>query len=363
MLKVLIFSRESSWFGGVVNFIDLMTKSFSSEIDSSQFLVGRRKGIMGLLLRPITPLVDMARLYVHAIFNKYDCYHLNPSLNGPSLIRDGIFILVLKSLGRKNIVACFHGWELTTEKTVGMSWWRRWLFLKTFGSVDCILVLAKPFKTWLVKQGCEEGKIKLFTTMFDGKYLVNEKRDELLDNTEIKLLFLSRFVKEKGIYELLEAFKSILSANNNVKLIFAGAGPEEYKMKKWVSNERLGDKIEFKGYLRDDSKAKTLNFSHIFILPSYSEGLPVSLLEAMAAGMAIITTPVGGVPDIIEHNKNGILLDVKVTADNVKKAIETLLNSPGTIRDMGEINRIEAWEKYEGPVVTRYFEDIYKSGC
>jgi glycosyltransferase involved in cell wall biosynthesis len=107
-----------------------------------------------------------------------------------------------------------------------------------------------------------------------------------------------------------------------------------------------------------------LNGAHIFTFPTYyGEGCPVSLLEAMAASMAIITTPVGGIPDIIEHNKNGILLDVKVTTENVKNAIETLLNSPGTIRDMGEINRIEAWEKYEAPVVTRYFENIYKSGC
>ncbi len=364
MFKVLIFSRESNWFGGVVNFIDLMKKSFSSEVVATQFLVGRRKGMMGFLLRPVTPLIDAVRLYIHLLFNRYDCYHLNPSLNGPSLIRDGLFILVLKILGRKNIVACFHGWELTTEKTIEMSWWRRWLFLKTFCRVDCILVLANPFKVWLGNQGCDKTKIKLFTTMFDGKYLTNEKRTALSEGDEIHLLFLSRFVREKGIYELLEAYKSILLDYENVKLVFAGTAPEEDRMQNWVKDEGLADKIEFKGYVRDENKADVLRQSHVFVFPTYyGEGCPVSLLEAMAAGMAIITTPVGGIPDIIEHNKNGVLLDAEVTVDNIKRAVETLLDSPRMIKDMGEVNRVEAWEKYDAPVVTCFFEDVYRNGC
>lgn len=364
MVKVLIFSRESNWFGGVVNFIDLMKKTFSSDIDNSQFLVGRRKGIMGLMLRPFTPVIDAVRLFVHVIFNRYDCYHLNPSLNGPSLIRDGLFILVLKSLNCKNIVLCFHGWELTTEKTIENSLWRKWLFVKIFCNVDCILVLAKPFKTWLIKQGCDTNKIKLFTTMFDGKYLTNKKRAVLADDYIVNLLFLSRFVSEKGIYELLEAFKAVSSIYDNVRLIFAGTGPEENRMEEWVVREGLTDKVVFKGYVRDDEKANVLNQSHIFAFPTYyGEGCPVSLLEAMAAGMAIITTPVGGIPDIIEHDKNGIMLATEVTVNNVKNAIETLLSSPEKIWEMGEVNRVEAWEKYDAPVVTQFFEDVYKGGC
>ncbi|MFK5893312.1 MAG: glycosyltransferase family 4 protein [Pseudomonadota bacterium] len=364
MVKILIFSRESNWFGGVVNFIDLMKKSYSSETASEQFLVGRRKGRFGLILRPFTPFVDAVKLFFRVVTHKYDCFHLNPSLNGPSLIRDGLFILVLKLLNCKNILLCFHGWELTTEKTIETSWWRKWLFVKIFCNVDCILVLARPFKTWLVRQGCDDRKIKLFTTMFDGKFLTNEKRGKLPENANINLLFLSRFVSEKGIYELLEAFKSVASEHDNVRLIFAGTGPEETKMQEWVDKEGLSDKIEFKGYVRDDDKADVLKQSHIFTFPTYyGEGCPVSLLEAMAAGMAIITTPVGGIPDIIEHDKNGILLDAKVTADNIKTAIEALLNSPDCIHNMGEINRIEAWEKYDAPVVTQFFEDIYKGGC
>lgn len=364
VIKVLIFSRESNWFGGVVNFIDLMKQNISSEIISEQFLVGRRPGVSGLLLRPFTPLFDAFKLLLKVTTNEYNCFHLNPSLNGPSLIRDGIFICILKLTNCKNIVICFHGWELTTEKAIESSWWRKWLFVKIFCNVDCILVLAKTFKTWLVNQGCSEDKIQLFTTMFDSKYLTNEKRAVLPDYATINLLFLSRFVVEKGIYELLNAFKSIASIHANVQLIFAGTGPEENRMKEWVVREGLSDRIEFKGYVRDDEKAKVLKQAHVFTFPTYyGEGCPVSLLEAMAAGMAIITTPVGGIPDIIVHNKNGIMLDNKVTIDNVKNAIEDLLSSPDKIWQMGETNRIEAWEKYDASVVTRFFEDIYIGGC
>jgi len=363
MLKVLIFSRESNWFGGVVNFIDLLKKNFSSEIETSQFLVGRRKGKLGLMLRPFVPLLDAIKLFFHLLFNKYDCYHLNPSLNGPSLIRDGIFIIILRLLACKNIILCFHGWELTTERCIESSMWRKWLFKKIYCNTGCILVLAQPFKDWLIKQGADEKNVYLFTTMFDGECIENTVRPELKSNNNIILLFLSRFVREKGVYELLEAFKRVSSKFDNIKLIFAGTGPEEKAMKSWVKNENLNEKVEFKGYVRDNEKAELFKQSHIFVFPTYyGEGCPVSLLEAMAAGMAVITTSVGGIPHIIQAGKNGILLDAQVSADSVEKALYDLLSSPSIINTIAETNRIEAWEKYNAPVITSFFENIYKKG-
>ncbi len=362
-MNILIFSKDKFWHGGVVNFIETLKDNFSSDIAASQFLIGLRRGNLGLILRPITPVVDGLRLTSHLLFNKYDCYHLNPSLNGPSLIRDGLFLFILKSFGCRNIIICFHGWELPTEKIIEASWWRRWLFTKLFCNVACQMVLARQFKDWLIRLGANENRIHIFTTMFDGRLIVNHKRDKYKQGDDINFLFLSRFVRGKGIFELLAAFKMLRQKYTNIHLTFAGTGSEEKAMKKWVEKNSLSDNIEFKGYVRGDEKTSILNISHVFVLPSYSEGCPVSLLEAMAAGMAVITTPVGGIPDIIENIKNGIFIKDNVSPETVFNAIDQLLSEPGCITSIGENNRIEAWKKYNAAVVTRSFERIYRNNC
>jgi glycosyltransferase involved in cell wall biosynthesis len=116
----------------------------------------------------------------------------------------------------------------------------------------------------------------------------------------IKILYLSRLIGYKGINCLIDAIPKI-KERANAQFMFAGAGNNSaLKLNK--------ENCTFLGYVPDEVKNKLYSAADIFILPSLYENFPISILEAMASGCAVIATDVGGIPEVIENNKNGLLI-------------------------------------------------------
>ncbi|HEY9197911.1 MAG TPA: glycosyltransferase family 4 protein [Gammaproteobacteria bacterium] len=358
MTSVLVFSRDAEWYGGVVNFVALLRRFFNREIEYSQFKIGRRKGGRVLLLQPLVPVFDALRLWSLLRQRRYDAYHVNPSLNYSSLVRDGLFMLVLRLMRARNVIVSFHGWSERVEKQISRSKILSWLFRAVFGYADHTLVLAEDFRSWLIGNGFEEGRVHLFTTMFDSDEFAGMDRPSAQRN-EFRILFLSRLVREKGMYELADAFRALSRDYPELRLVFAGNGPEEATLRQYVEGAGLAERVEFLGYVRGADKVRAFAQSGMFVFPTYyGEGCPVSLLEAMAAGLPVITSPVGGIPHIVQDGVNGILLD-SVSSESVEKAMRRLLDDAGLRHEIGARNADEAWRKYSAPVVTQLFERLY----
>jgi glycosyltransferase involved in cell wall biosynthesis len=100
----------------------------------------------------------------------------------------------------------------------------------------------------------------------------------------------------------------------------------------------LKDRVELRGWVTGEAKMESFEGCSILVLPSYSEGLPNVLLEAMAAGLAVIATTVGGIPELITHGVNGILIEPR-NSIALAKALKELINQPELVRRMGEVNR------------------------
>ena len=355
--RLLMLVRDPTWFGGVVNFVKLLEENLSKSVVVSEFHIGQRKGARGKWDRSLVPFLDVARLAWNVMVNRYDIVHINPSLNARSLARDGLFMLVLKLRGIRNIVVFIHGWEDSTASVIESNSLLKKIFVTLFGDAPVIYVLAQQFKRRLVAWGIDSGKVHVVTTMFDGRQFdgVTRKRSD----DELRVIFLSRFVKEKGVYELLEAFEVLHDHFPGMTLILAGTGPEEEAMRKWVVKAGLSDCVTFCGYILNKEKAQALVDADIFVFPTYyGEGCPVSLLEAMAAGLPIVTSKAGGIGDLITDGKNGRLLDA-VTTDAVKLAIVDILTNLKGLKAMGEYNREAAWKRYEAGVVSKEIEDMY----
>lgn len=358
-IRLLILVRDSSWYGGVVNFITLLKSNLSDNVCVDELRIGQRKQQSGRWLRPIIPLIDMTRLAFRVFTNRYDVIHINPSLNKRSLLRDALFMLVFKIRMFTNIIIYIHGWEAATATTIENNVILRRIFCILFGGAPVIYVLAGQFKRTLVDWGVDASRVQVVTTMFDGKQFNNVARSRIDD--EIHLLFLSRFVKEKGVYELLIAFDHLSKRYSELRLIMAGNGPEEDGLHKWVNSAGLQNKVVFTGYIRDQEKAQVLMDSDIFVFPTYyGEGCPVSLLEAMAAGLPVVTTTAGGIGDFITDMKNGRLIS-EVSPDTVESAIQNLLDDRDGCISIAEYNKKVAWENYEAVVVTRKIEKTYLS--
>ncbi len=170
------------------------------------------------------------------------------------------------------------------------------------------------------------------------------------------LLFLGRWVSQKGIYELLEALKSLNQEGNNVVLILIGSCDNDEILKK-INEEDLKNFVIPIGIVEN-----TLEFfcaSDIFVLPSYAEGLPIAMLEAMACGLPVVVSAVGGIPYVVENFKDGILVKPQDSKDLIDK-INWCLANPEELKKIGENAKKKIREKYSLDRMTDEYIKIFK---
>ena len=269
--------------------------------------------------KPQTRIATLGRLFINYwIFffkimrNHYDLIHLNPSLGKRSFYRDSFFIIIARMLNKKTLVL-FNGWLETFESEIKKSKLKSFLFQISYAKVDKYIVLSTLFKNKLYDLGVpSDTEFFIITTVADSRYIkeLNLEKKFLAFDEKIVFLFLSRITKEKGVYIAIDAYRKFKMDNPKKRscLNIAGDGPELLAVKNYVTQENIPC-VNFLNYVSDDRKNKVLLESHIMLLPSYSEGLPNSILEGMLYGMPIISRITGGIPDIIIEGLNGYLTE------------------------------------------------------
>jgi glycosyltransferase involved in cell wall biosynthesis len=131
---------------------------------------------------------------------------------------------------------------------------------------------------------------------------------------------------EKGVLNFVEAIPRISKEQDNIKFFLGGNGPLYERIKEELKNNDLSQKVKLVGWIAHDKIADYLNELKMVVLPSYSEGLPTIVLEAMACGTPVLATPVGGVPDMIKDRETGFILEnnsPKCIAENIIRALES----------------------------------------
>ncbi len=358
-IRVLLFSPDPSLGGGVVEFNEILLRTLGPRFEAERFVIGRRPGSFGRIFRVLVPLRDAFRLAHCLLRSHHDVYHFNPSLDPRAVLRDGLFLLVLRIFRRRNVLVFFRGWNPHYFRSIASSAVRRRLFLATYGRAARLLVLSSSFAGDLASIGIDPSRIHLLTTMFDGGVLKKVRRNRI--DAAIWILFLARFETSKGMYDLLEAFKSVRGKHRNTVLILAGDGVESAPARAWCRKNGLQDSVRFPGYITGNEKAQLLVDSDIFALPSYhQEGCPNALLEAMGAGLPVVVTPVGGIPDVVTNGVNGLILQAHDPA-GLDEALERLIQDPALRAEMGNRNRDKAWREYEAQSVTDKLERHYES--
>jgi glycosyltransferase involved in cell wall biosynthesis len=169
------------------------------------------------------------------------------------------------------------------------------------------------------------------------------------------VLFLGDFSRRKGVRDLLAAAPAVLQRRPAARFVLAGGAPPADVA---AQAGPLGAAVRFPGFVRGADKVRWLQEAALLALPSYAEGLPVAVLEAMAAGLPVVTTPVGGVPDIFRDGVNGLLTppgDVPALAD----ALSRLLADASARQSMGHNNRQQALEQFALPQYVQRLLDVY----
>jgi glycosyltransferase involved in cell wall biosynthesis len=173
------------------------------------------------------------------------------------------------------------------------------------------------------------------------------------------VLFLGRLEKEKGILDLVDALATVRRTCPNAVIRFAGHGNVK-AIRRRASDVGVSDAVEFLGWVQGAAKAQALAEATVYALPSYMEGLPMGVLEAMAVGLPVVATTVGGIPDIVEDGVTGLLISPG-DKDGLARALSLLLSDPALRRRMGVAARAVVEEGYTPQRIVPMIESLYRT--
>ena len=173
-----------------------------------------------------------------------------------------------------------------------------------------------------------------------------------------KVLHIGRFSKQKNHEVLVKAFSIVVNRGHDVSLYLYGQGELEESIKELVKNLHMDKNIFFCG-LTDDVYS-VMESTDIFVLPSLFEGMPMTLIEAMGTGMPILASNVGGIPDMIENEKSGLLCEP--TVEQVAAGLEKLISSEEDRKLYGQ-NAVIGSEKFSADMMAKDYYEIYLKAC
>lgn len=357
--KILITVPALANQGGVATFYQSILPHLSKKKhDITTLEIGFAKRKRNLL----HPFYDQLRFRKIIRDQKPALVHVNPSLDFKSLIRDGLFVWQAKQKGLP-VLVFFHGWNEKFEQLVEKRY--LWFFLQSFGRADSFIVLSSEFKKVLKRWGINQP-IHLRTTTVDEQLLedfsINDKLTRLRETATTNILFLARLEREKGAFETVDAVKILLQKNLPVSLSIAGDGSVRKELANYVLSQGFSEtNVRFLGYVRGEEKVRALADHDIYCFPTYyGEGLPISMLEAMAFGMPVVTCPVGGIADFFEDSKMGYLVESK-DPEEIARMIEAIVCDKEKMLEFGHYNYQYAQENFLTSKVAESLRVIYQN--
>jgi glycosyltransferase involved in cell wall biosynthesis len=245
--------------------------------------------------------------------------HIHGASKG-SFYRKYILYVFARFFSNKKIIYHIHGggfrdFYLGSSKFVQ----RRVRYM--INSVDLVICLSEKWKHFYTS-AFKPKQIKILNNMI----LPPNNTERMNSNDKYKLLFLGLIGDNKGIFDLIKTIaKNKKQFENKLELKVAGNG-EVDRLTNTISKWNIQNMVHFEGWADEKKKEELFRSADAFILPSYKEGLPLSILEAMSYGLPIISSKVGGIPDLLHKGKNGILV-VPGNQRAIKNAIVKLMNN------------------------------------
>lgn len=278
--------------------------------------------------------------------------HLHTAADG-SFWRKVQLMKLAKRMGRK-VVLHVHAsrfkdfYEESSRKT--------WI-VENLRRANGLIVLSQSWKEWFAGIGVPQERIVVLHNITEYPQ-IKEGKEPIDSGRPVRFLFMGEIGERKGVFDIL---RGMANCGTNLKSkieLRIGGNKHEEELKAMIAYNNLADIVKFEGWVGGDKKIELLNWADVFILPSKNEGLPISILEAMSYGMPIISTPVGGIPEVVS-DRNGIL----VTPGNEKEIMGAMLffaNNRQAIAECGAVSE-EVVEEYLPDYVMEHLKEIYES--
>lgn len=281
-------------------------------------------------------------------WDKPDLVHIHSSF-GSSFYRKVLFIY-LSRIAKVHIFNHIHGAEFDDFYT-NASPIKKVLIKNTYEKCDKLIALS------------DEWKEKLSQIVSPENITVIENYSIIVDNVvrhkcNKRILFLGEIGKRKGCYDIPAVVEKVERKIQDCKFILAGTG-EINNIKALLRKRGVENNVVFPGWLRGKEKDEQLRKSDVFFLPSYNEGMPMSVLEAMGYGLPIVSTNVGGIPRIVHNSKNGYICQPGDT-DGFAKAIIEILQDAEELKAFSNCSYEIVREKYSLESHLKLIEELYQ---
>jgi len=224
-----------------------------------------------------------------------------------------------------------------------------------------IIALSASLRNYVLSFGVDSKKITVIPVAIQTECFgaVNEKRHEsktFPSESRFKIGYVGRLEREKNILTLLQAFEGIVRTRPDMHLLLIGDGNLKNVLIEYAKTKNISKNVHFLGARQDI--ADWLQIFDIFVLPSYTEGMPIALLESMAAGKAIIASNIQGIREMVRHNEEAILVN-PYDVEELRQAILLLYNNPNLRAKLGR-NAKEKAKLYDVAVVYKRIVKVYQ---
>ena len=303
---VLLLGPHRAAVSGVSTHLNLLMDSLLGEdFELVHFQVGSEGRNEGAAARILRLLSSPFLLAATIVFRHVSIVHINTSLNPRAYWRDLVYLGVAKMLGAR-VVYQVHGGALPHQFFANSKFLTGFL-RRTLRAPHLVVVLAQieleAYREFVPEQDVVALPNGVDCRPFAGVPTVRSNPDDPL-----RLVYIGRVAREKGLYETLQGLRLAHELGVDARLVIAGNGAEETRLRRYAQALGVAPRVCFVGSVFGADKVKLLAGADVMILPSYSEGLPYALLEAMAAAVPVIATPVGAIPDVVTDGIHGFIV-------------------------------------------------------
>lgn len=290
------------------------------------------------------------------VWDRPDLIHIHSSF-GPSFYRKLPFIYMASWAG-KPIINHIHGADYATFYEHAAAWKKR-LIRRVYNKCDILIALSQEWKKQLAQIVSSEKIAVVENYSVLREDALEERCARKCNNT---VLFLGELGARKGGYDIPDVIDKVAKHLPDVRFILAGAGDpqDEKKIRQSIRKRHLEKNTEFPGWVRGSEKERFLRQADVFFLPSYNEGMPMSILDAMGYGLPIVSTRVGGIGKCVYEGENGFLLEPG-NKQGFADAILAILTDPKRRKEMSEVSYRIAKENYSLESHIKKIEEIYTS--
>ena len=346
-MKVLMLGNHDSVHGGITSVIKQLL-NYNWKDNNSQMKIISTCKYKTKLLKILYFIGAYFKIILYIVKEKPDIVHVHMSHSG-SFERVNLIKKMCIKL-KTPIIVHLHGSEFKKFYDNSSSKKQKEIS-RFFEEVSGIIALGKKWERVVLDISKNANVIVLNNTVKIPEVVGHDEKD-------LQILFLGVLIERKGVLDILKALKKLndigILEEYNIQFNIAGNGAEESKLKEFVKLNGMNKYVNFLGWINDEEKKDMLKINQLFVLPSYNEGLPIAILEAMSYGLAVISTNVGSIQEAVYDEINGFIVkpgDVDGYVEVLKKLI---LNKDLRKKMMREFRRIALQEFDE----KNYFKKI-----